>query len=408
MENQTCGILIWGSFSVACIATLVALIFRLRLKKQFQELTRNQESLEFALESGHMGTWDLDLIHDTVSCSKEMLELWGVDPQTFQGQRSLLQGKVHPEDLDRMNEALNAAIKDKSVYELEYRLIPTPGIVRWVVSRGRYVFDPKTGNPTRFAGVIYDITEKKKREEALAEAMKARDQLFMAASHELRTPLTSLQLLLQVNQWDLNHHFPEAFTAEKISLSINKQLHHLNRITRIVDHILDETRISEGRFNMHFEEFDLGEMTEYVLDGFKITADFSDVKILSSIPKKIVGTWDRFRLEQVLLNLLMNGVRYGNKNPLYIELKKDHEKAYLTVKDEGIGIRLEDQDKIFNCFERVSPAQDVRGMGLGLFISHNIIKRHGGEILLKSELGKGSEFTIVLPMNSLSLPDPLI
>src|SRR5690606_3223638 len=103
-------------------------------------LNQTRESLEFALESGKMSTWDIDLETNEVSCSSRMLELWNVDIHDFNNQRSALQSKVHPEDLDRMNDEINHAISNRTIYELEYRIIPRPGDIRWVFSRGRCTF----------------------------------------------------------------------------------------------------------------------------------------------------------------------------------------------------------------------------------------------------------------------------
>jgi PAS domain S-box-containing protein len=361
------------------------------------QLKHSQESLEFALQSGRMGTWDINLGDDTVICSKEMLELWGVVPEHFKYQRSMLQSKVHPEDVDVMKFSIDLAIKTGTVYELEYRIIPSPGVVKWVQSRGRCTFEKESKTPVRFSGVVYDITEKKMKQEALDKATKARDQFFMIASHELRTPLTCLELQLQVMEWDLKNKYPDEFSAEKIEQNLKKQREHLSRITRIMDNILDESRISHGKLPMHIEEFDLSEMVLNILGEFRLTAETAGVTVQAETQKDLLGSWDRFRLEQALLNLLTNALRYGNKNPIFVQVKGNDKTVTLTVKDQGIGIKPEDHDRVFDRFERANSDNEGNGMGLGLFISKNIVKDHGGEIRLKSEFGKGSEFHIILP-----------
>lgn len=361
------------------------------------QLKHSQESLEFALQSGRMGTWDIDLASNTVTCSKEMLELWCVPLEGEQLQRSILQNKVHPDDLNVMNFSINHAIKTGSVYELEYRIIPEPGKVKWVLSRGRCTFEAGGHSPVRFSGVVYDITDRKLKQEALERATKARDQFFMIASHELRTPLTCLELQLQVMEWDLKNKYPEEFSPEKIELGLKKQREHLSRITRIIDNILDESRISHGKLPMHIEKFDLGEMAMGILNEFMVAAENAGVTVTVDTEKNLIGTWDRFRLEQVLLNLLTNALRYGNKKPISVKVSGSDHTVMLAVRDQGIGIKPEDQQRVFERFERAISENEVSGMGLGLFISNNIIKAHGGEIRLKSSLGEGSEFIIILP-----------
>lgn len=391
--------LLIGTCLILAVAFVVIILhYKKKTSRQINELKVSQKNLEFALQSGRMGTWEIDLETNRVKCSNEMLYLWGVTSTEFDGDRSILQSRVHPNDLEKMKAAIDKAIHNEVVYEMEYRIFPYPGIERWVISRGRCTFAPGTKKAIRFSGVVYDITEKKVKEEELKAAIKIRDQFLMMASHELRTPLTCMQLQLQVAEWDLKHRFPEAFTFERIESNIKKNNQHLSRITRLVEQILDESKISQGRLIMLFEHFDLNDMVADLIEQYKVTAEFSGVEVIFSPIEKVGGMWDRFRLEQVFLNLLINGIRYGNKSPIRISVAKEGNNALLSVRDEGIGIRPEDQKRIFERFERAANDKEVNGLGLGLFIANKIVTEHGGEIRLQSELGKGSEFTIVLPL----------
>jgi PAS domain S-box-containing protein len=362
------------------------------------KLKQSRESLEFALESGHMGTWEVDLKTDKIVCSKEMLQIWGVDPQSFTGDRAVLQNKVHLEDVDGMRNKIDQAIANKRIYEIEYRIHQTPNEVRWVHSRGRLTYQNGSDEPARFAGVVFDITERKLKDEALDQANRARDQFFMIASHELKTPLTCLQLQLQVSQWKLKHKYPEAFDPDKLDIDYKKQKEQVLRITRIVDNILDVSRISEGRLLLNYEDFDLCEMISDILSFFRLAAESNGIEVKFNKTRNFHGRWDRFRLEQVLLNLLINGVRYGNKKPVHIEVKENDDKIHLIVRDEGMGIREDVQSRVFKRFEGTISENDSSGIGLGLYISNSIAIAHGGEIKLRSELGKGSEFSVILPL----------
>lgn len=132
----------------------------------------------------------------------------------------------------------------------------------------------------------------------------------------------------------------------------------------------------------------------------KLVAATNNIEIRFPAVDEILGSWDRFRIEQVLLNLLMNAIRHSNRKPITVEVRKLKENALVSVKDQGVGIRLEDQSKIFQRFVRISPDIGSSGMGLGLFISKHIVEAHGGEISVSSELGKGCEFTVYLPLSS--------
>lgn len=364
------------------------------------QLIQSRESLEFALESGRMGTWDLNLETGKIACSKEMLELWGVRIDEFNNQRSVLQKKVHPDDIEQMNAAINYAIKHRTIYELEYRIIPSPEKVLWVMARGRLTYAPGSNRPIRFAGIVCNITDRREKDLILEKALKAHNEFITIANHELKTPLTCLQLQLNVMESQLNKMSSTDSFSDQIARGLKKQQYQLQRISRIIDNALDETKISEGQFSIKCEPFDLSEMVSEVVAQMIMTAESAGVQIKLNASQKIPGNWDRFRLEQVLLNLLMNAIRYGNKKPIYVTVASKTDHALIIVRDEGIGIKAENQTRLFQRFERLNQ-QKVSGMGLGLFISNSIVQAHGGEIRLNSKFGKGSEFTVVIPFNSI-------
>ena len=361
------------------------------------QLIQTLESLEFALQSGRMGTWVINLETGSISCSKEMLKLWGVSDSEFKNQRSVLQSKVHPEDLARMNDAINSAIRNRSIYELEYRIRPSPDEERWVLSRGRCTYGPDSVEPIRFAGIVYDITERIERERRLARAVNARQEFITIAGHELKTPLTCLQLQMQVMEWQIMQATAVPEEMELLRDTLFKQQHQLFRITRIVENILDESKISEGHLLLQKSRFDLSEMVIEVTEQLKLTARSAETDLHIKSLQSVTGEWDRYRLEQVLLNLLMNAVRYGCKKTIEIEVGKRDDKAFFLVRDQGLGIKPEDQVRIFERFERANPEIEINGMGLGLFISKNIVRSHSGRISVKSNINEGAEFLVLLP-----------
>lgn len=361
---------------------------------------QTKESLEFALESGRMATWEFDIETNDISCSKEMLKLWEINPKDFKNQRDILQSKVHPEDLDRMNYEIKKAIDNNSIYELEYRIIPRPGQIRWVLSRGRCTYTPNSPYPTRLAGIVYDITERKNKEIELANALEARSEFFTIAGHELKTPLTCLHLQLKVMEYQLKDISQNKSSIDDLQTALKKQQEHLLRISKIVDNILDESKISKGLFSLDIESCDLSDIASEVLEQVKLMSHSNGVEIKFLRPPSIIGKWDRYRLEQVLLNLLLNAIRYGNNGPVQFDLVKEPERVLIIVRDHAQGIDPQDQARIFQRYERANQDQTVPGMGLGLYISNYIVRAHGGEINLKSEIGKGSEFTVSIPYDS--------
>jgi PAS domain S-box-containing protein len=360
-------------------------------------LKKSQESLSFVLNSVEMGTWEVNLKDNTIACSTKTLNMLTIEEDKWDGRIATFLEKIYPEDADQVIKASAEAIKSKSVYEMEFRVVDQMGKTRWLMSRGLASEFSRESEPTRFAGIVYDITERKEREVELRDAIKARDQFLSIASHELKTPLTSLQLQIQLKQRELERNFPESFTKEKLAAGFNQQYSFVHRITHLVDDILDVSRIADGHISMNYSHFDLSSMVKEVIESFEATAESKGVKIILGQANEIDGNWDRYRLEQIVLNLLTNAVRYGNHSDIMVKVLLDGMNARIVVKDEGRGIKEEDQRRVFGRFERAVNENEVSGLGLGLFISKEIAKAHGGNLLLKSEFGHGAEFTLLLP-----------
>ena len=234
------------------------------------------------------------------------------------------------------------------------------------------------------------------------EHVAARDDFLSIASHELKTPLTSLKLQSQVMMRSINRNDPEALSREKVTNLIKQIDNQTSRLTRLVDDMLDISRIRTGRLKMQKEEVDVKEVLCDVIERLrpqftKVTGNAPDVQI----EEKITASWDRFRIEQILNNLFTNAIRYGNGNPIKVKVSRSGNIASISVIDQGIGIAPENVEKIFDRFERAGmSASEVSGLGLGLFITNQIVKAHGGTIEVVSSPGKGSTFTVHLPLSN--------
>lgn len=224
---------------------------------------------------------------------------------------------------------------------------------------------------------------------------KSQDQFLSMTCHELKTPLTGLKLqheiLLRMTQKE------GVVTWEDLRPCIERSSKLLDRVIRLVNDILDTERASSGRVVMECEKVRLSELIFESVD--RLQEQFSD----ESYPRIFVhenleGHWDRLRLEQVLSNILMNSIKYGNNTPIDISVRRVGEAAQISVQDYGPGIAANMLEKVFNCFERGNYASKSLGLGLGLFISKSIIEAHGGKIWAEAELGKGATFHILIPL----------
>ena len=236
------------------------------------------------------------------------------------------------------------------------------------------------------------------KEHELQKALQIRDEFLGIASHELRTPLTSLKLHLQMISRSVHKEGLQNLTSErfeKMLLTSNRQVEVL---TRLIEDLMDVSRISNGKLLIEPESVDLVDLVQEVLGYFAENLNGAGCKVSLSVPDKLVEVVDRQRVQQVIVNLISNAIKYGPNAPIDIHLWQNEKKVYFAVKDHGIGIAEGDQERIFDRFERaVHGRSAVSGLGLGLFIVRQIVIAQGGTIAVDSKLGEGSTFTVTLP-----------
>ncbi|QSQ20974.1 GAF domain-containing protein [Pyxidicoccus parkwayensis] len=227
-------------------------------------------------------------------------------------------------------------------------------------------------------------------------AVRLRDEFLTVASHELRTPLTPLQLTLATLAREL--------WRDGIASHDARARHHLEvartqvrKLAALVGALLDVGRLNHGRLTLELAETDLGEVLRDVADWFasEVAKAGSHLKLEYAADTR--GRWDRLRLEQIITNLLSNALRYGAGGDIHARVEDLGDQVRLTVRDEGIGISPKDQERIFGRFERAVSGRHYGGLGLGLFITRNLVEALGGRIEVESWPRKGSTFRVTLP-----------
>ncbi|HEB32671.1 MAG TPA: PAS domain-containing hybrid sensor histidine kinase/response regulator [Spirochaetes bacterium] len=295
---------------------------------------------------------------------------------------------------------------------LQYRIVRSDRTVRWILSRSFPIRDGK-GEVYRIAGISSDITELKLLEEDLynakitAEAANKAKSIFLAnMSHELRTPLNSILGFSQVLEME-----PDDLTEDQLEYLgyIKTSGYHL---LEMVNDILDLSKIEAGKFEIEKKPFSLGSMLSRLPLTIKSLASKKKIKLeLNISPEVDLVTADEVRIKQVLYNLLSNAVKFtGSGKRIGIDACVKDCTAIIEVWDEGIGIREEDRDRVFEPFVQVGGAESGKpeGTGLGLAISRRLVNAHGGYISVKANNGPGSRFTVMLPGATFSMMNQTI
>ncbi|WP_129574045.1 MULTISPECIES: AAA family ATPase [Sorangium] len=238
------------------------------------------------------------------------------------------------------------------------------------------------------------------------EAIQRRDEFLVVASHELKTPLTSLQMQVQAVERVLRRRSladvpPERF--ERMFQTLGRQT---LRLGRLVDELLDVTRLNAGRLTLARAPVDLTALAREVVDRMRPQLADARCPIQLDLDEPVVGHWDPSRVEQVVINLLSNAMKYGAERPILVGVRRKAERALVVVRDQGIGIAEADQGRIFERFERAVSVRNFGGLGLGLYIVRSIVMSHGGSIRVESHPGAGATFVVELPLNPPEADEP--
>ena len=234
------------------------------------------------------------------------------------------------------------------------------------------------------------------------EAIRTRDEFLSMASHELKTPLTSMSLQSQMARRRLNPGIDAPTLLERMSRTLQRMDDGIGRLIRLVDDMLDVSRISSGNLTIVREKVEITALVSDVVDRMRTQFEGAQIPLRLVCEAEAVGNWDRLRIEQCLANFLSNSLRYGQASPVTVTAGLIAGEAQLTVRDQGPGIAPEMHKRIFDKFER--GGQSVLGLGLGLHICKQIVELHGGSVWVESTPGEGAAFCLSLPLYEKTAP----
>jgi len=238
------------------------------------------------------------------------------------------------------------------------------------------------------------------------EAIRRRDEFLMIASHEFKTPLTSLQLQTQLVERLLRRSPPTGLPPERLESMLKILNRQIARLGRLVDDLLDISKLHAGRLTLTREPLDLASLTREVVERMRPQLSAAGCRLQLEVDEPVVGQWDRSRLEQALVNLLSNAMKYGARQPIHVGVRRHAASAQLIVRDRGIGIAEKDQARIFDRFERAVSARHFGGLGLGLYLVRWIVTSHGGSVRVESEPNVGATFVVELPLRPPAVDEP--
>lgn len=248
-------------------------------------------------------------------------------------------------------------------------------------------FSYKEGKPQGAIIIAHDITERIKLE-------RRKSDFISMASHELKTPITTIKVFAQI----LEKRLIKSGESENVYFlqNIDEQI---DKINNLIGDLLDVNKIEAGKMAFNMRKFDIDNLIKKVIIDFQYTSETHQIERVGEVNKKIIG--DEDRIAQVLINLLSNAIKYSsNANKIIVSVSSNSNQVKVSVQDFGFGIPKFYHKKIFERFFRLSGkhSKNISGFGMGLYISNEIIKRHGGKIWVESEKGKGSTFLFTLPI----------
>ncbi len=326
--------------------------------------------------------------------NERFLTLWGIP------------APVVGEDDDRVAEFVENQLLDPASFRARiaalYQAPETESIDTLEFRDGRLV--ERYSRPQRIGTAIIgrvwsfrEVTAQRRAERTLELAVQMRDEFLGIASHELFTPITSLGIAIRGLR-ELSSATPSAQADMRRDRLFSNADRQVERLARLVQELLDVTRIDGDRIDLRLEETDLRDIAYDVIERFALELERDGISVEVDAPAPVVGCWDRSRLEQVVTNLLSNAIKFGMGKPIAVAAHASPTGAELVVRDHGIGVADDQRTNIFERFQRAVSSRHFAGLGLGLYITRQLVEAHGGSLSLASQRGAGATFTVRLPV----------
>jgi len=385
--------IVGGSAFVLRVSLRLSRLDRARRAAQ-AEIRQSRERLELALRGGELAAWDWNLKSDEVVYHPRWAEMTGYRPDEIAPHIDSWRSSVHPDDRDAVEKALSGHLRgDTPEYESEHRVRTKSGDWIWVLARGKVFDRDPNGEPLRMAGTALDVTERRRLEDELRLAIRARDDLMGVVAHDLRNPLGTILMQASMLQ-ELGSRGERC--SEESTASIERAARRMNRL---IQDLLDVTRLEAGRLSIEHAHVDTVRLLADVVDAQKPLAASRHLELRLDVPATVPPVnGDRDRLAQVLENLIGNAMKFTKAGGrVTVGAAANHREVVFCVSDTGTGIATEDVPRLFDRFWQAKPGAQ-HGAGLGLPIVKGIVETHGGRVWVESTPGRGSTFFFSIPV----------
>jgi PAS domain S-box-containing protein len=398
--------------AVAVLAALVCLLLAYvsSLRRARIGLRESEERLQMSLEATSDGLWDWSLDVDKVYFSPGYYTMLGYEANAFPPSYESWYNLLHPDDRDEAVAQVRAHMRSGEEFRIEFRMRNNEGGWTWIMARGKTIAWTRGGRPERIVGTHADITDRKRFEERLVQAKEAaesanrvKDEFIANISHEVRTPLNGVMGMLQLLQ-------TSGLSGEQRDY-VDTALHSSGNLLRVLNDLLDFSKIQAGKLDIREAPFDLAGLVEESLDFFKLQARDKDLELRADIDpsarKYYLG--DAGRIRQILFNLVGNAVKFTDKGVITVEAcelwhpEPGRNRLLFSVHDTGIGIAEEDLSRIFAPFSQVdgSMTRTYQGTGLGLPIVSKLVRLMGGNCEVESEPDRGTSIRFILSVGDI-------
>jgi signal transduction histidine kinase len=377
-------------FAVVVVSLLVLAATLAEREAGREALAQTAARLGEAQSMAHIGSWEWNLRHQTITWSDELYRVFGLDPGTTALSQGTILERVHPDDLAMVKEAVEGALASRQPFAVEYRVVRPDQTERIVSGRGRVLMDGD--EPATMVGTAQDVTEQRHVE-------RLREDILSAVSHELRTPLTSVlgfALTLEERRSELDQE-----TIDEIVADIAQAA---RRLERLLADLLDIERLRLGHTVVRREPVDVGDLIRRVVADYPLGG-----RVVSITGGPVAANVDGSKLERIVDNLVMNAAKHTPPGgPIDIRVDARGHDLLLVVEDEGPGIADEYKVEVFETFNRgPNVASMTPGAGIGLALVSRFAAIHGGRTWVEDAPGGGASFHVLIPDCVLDVAAPV-